>query len=63
TNYYFDVAPSSLEQALDRFSQLFIAPLFLEQSAEREVFAINSEHEKNIPNDGERRTLVDSTLS
>ena len=49
TNYYFDVAPDHLEGALDRFSQFFLAPLFTESATDREVNAVNSEHEKNVP--------------
>ena len=51
TNYYFDVSPDNLSGALDRFSQFFLSPLFTESATEREVNAVNSEHEKNIPND------------
>ena len=32
-----------------RFSQFFLSPLFTESATEREVKAVNSEHEKNIP--------------
>ena len=32
-----------------RFSQFFISPLFTESATEREMKAVNSEHEKNIP--------------
>lgn len=35
----------------NRFSQFFISPLFTESATEREVNAVNSEHEKNIPSD------------
>ena len=51
TNYYFDVSPDNLSGALDRFSQFFLSPLFTESATDREVNAVNSEHEKNIPND------------
>ncbi|ODN05282.1 Insulin-degrading enzyme [Orchesella cincta] len=51
TNYYFDVSPKELKGALDRFSQFFISPLFTESATEREVNAVHSEHEKNIPSD------------
>jgi insulysin len=54
TTYYFDVAPSALAEALDRFGQLFISPLFRESSLEKEVNAVNSENEKNIPSDSRR---------
>jgi len=33
------------------FAQFFISPSFSESGTEREVNAVNSEHEKNIPND------------
>nr|XP_045607622.1 insulin-degrading enzyme-like [Procambarus clarkii] len=51
TNYYFDVAPDAFAGALDRFSQFFVTPLFTESAVDREVNAVNSEHEKNIQND------------
>jgi insulysin len=51
TTYHFNVAPSALAEALDRFGQLFISPLFRESSLEKEVNAVNSENEKDIPSD------------
>ena len=54
TNYYFDVAPEHLRGAIDRFSPFFLSPLFTESATDREVNAVNSEHEKNIPNDSRR---------
>ena len=54
TNFYFDIAPESLVGALDRFSQFFLAPLFTESATDREMNAVNSEHEKNVPNDARR---------
>lgn len=54
TNYYFDIVPEHFGGALDRFAQFFLCPLFTESATEREVNAVNSEHEKNIPNDGWR---------
>ena len=54
TNYHFDVSPLDLADALDRFAQFFIAPLFAESATEKEVNAVNSENEEKITND-ERR--------
>ncbi|KAG8188554.1 hypothetical protein JTE90_007162 [Oedothorax gibbosus] len=54
TCYYFDVSPSSLVGALDRFSQFFLSPLFTESATEREVNAVHSEHQQNVQNDGWR---------
>ena len=51
TNYYFDVSPEHLNGALDRFAQFFLCPLFTESATEREVNAVNSENDKNIPSD------------
>ena len=49
TNYHFDVIPEYLADALDRFAQFFICPLFTESAIEKEVNVINSEY------DGETR--------
>ncbi|XP_005991607.1 insulin-degrading enzyme isoform X2 [Latimeria chalumnae] len=54
TNYYFDVSHEHLEGALDRFAQFFVCPLFDESCKEREVNAVDSEHEKNLMNDAWR---------
>ena len=51
TNYYFDVNPDHLEEALDRFSQFFISPLFTEDASDRELNAVHNEHMKNIQSD------------
>ena len=50
TNYYFDCSADHLDGALDRFSQFFIAPLFTPTATDRELNAVNSEHEKNLQN-------------
>lgn len=42
-----------------RFAQFFIAPLFTEDVTDRELNAVNSEHEKNIPNDTWRLDQLD----
>ncbi|XP_067129485.1 insulin-degrading enzyme [Centruroides vittatus] len=51
TNFYFDVSPEYLQGALDRFAQFFLCPLFTESATDREINAINAEHEKNLQND------------
>ena len=53
TNYFFDIEHASLEPALDRFAQFFIAPLF-------DVNYL--EHEKNIVNAEFLATLNDDAL-
>lgn len=54
TNYFFDIKNSSLEPALDRFSQFFIAPLFNAEFVEREKNAVNSEYLGKIKTDNRR---------
>lgn len=58
TNYFFEVSHSGFQGALDRFSDFFKAPLFDKTFAEREVNAVNSEHDKNIRSDGWRANYV-----
>ena len=58
TNYFFEASHDGFEEALDRFSDFFKAPLFDKTFAEREVNAVNSEHDKNILSDGWRANYV-----
>ena len=43
TTYYFDVTPSSLRGALERFAQFFCCPLVKRDALEREVEAVDNE--------------------
>jgi len=52
--FFFDIAPKVLEQALDRFSQFFTAPLFNEEALDKEREAIESEYRLKL-NDETRR--------
>ncbi len=54
TNYFFDVKAPSLEPALDRFAQFFIAPLFNATYVDRERHAVDSEYQAKIRDDGRR---------
>ncbi|CZR49746.1 uncharacterized protein FPRO_14777 [Fusarium proliferatum ET1] len=60
TNYFFEISakpdndqdpsdtnPSPLREALDRFAQFFIEPLFLPETLDRELKAVDSENKKN----------------
>lgn len=51
TNYYFAVNHDGFEGSLDRFAQFFIAPLFNPEFVERELHAVDSEHQKNLKSD------------
>ena len=59
TNYYFDITPEFLPEALDRFSQFFLTPLFTESATDREVQAVNSENEKNLASDPWRQQQLE----
>ncbi|XP_045464651.1 insulin-degrading enzyme [Harmonia axyridis] len=63
TIYYFDVVPEHLSSALDRFAQFFIAPLFTESATDKELNAVNSEHDKNVQSDLWRLDQLDKHLS
>lgn len=63
TKYYFDVVPEKLNDALDRFSQFFISPLFTESATLREINAVHSEHEKNLSTDVWRIRQVNKSLA
>lgn len=63
TKYYFDVAHDKLDGALDRFAQFFIAPLFTDSATDREINAVNSEHEKNLAIDVWRIRQVNKALA
>lgn len=63
TNYFFDVGYEYLEPALDRFSQFFICPLFLESCKDRELLAVDSENKKNLQNDMWRAYQLEKSLS
>ena len=76
TNYHFQlvVSPNDLKrndeshvprfkEALDRFSQFFIAPLFTESATDRELNAVDSEHQNNLQHDGCRLYQLTKSLA
>ncbi|CAG2173523.1 unnamed protein product, partial [Oppiella nova] len=63
TNYHFDISTDFLAGALDRFAQFFIEPLFTESATEREMNAVHSEYERNIPMDSRRLSHLQRSLS
>jgi len=54
TNYYFDISADSLEPALDRFAQFFVAPLLDEKYVDRERHAVHSEYRARMRDDRQR---------
>ncbi|KXZ48518.1 hypothetical protein GPECTOR_27g689 [Gonium pectorale] len=63
TNYHFDINWESLEGALDRFAQFFIAPTISADGIEREVLAVDSEHGKNLSSDAWRKSQVNKATA
>ena len=63
TNYYFDVGAPYFHEALDRFAQFFIAPLFTPSATEREMNAVDSENAKNLQSDQWRFHQLYKTFS
>ncbi|GLV31928.1 Insulin degrading metalloproteinase [Carabus blaptoides fortunei] len=63
TTYYFDIVPDHLKNVLDRFAQFFLHPRFTESATERELNAVNSEHDKNISSDMWRLDQLDKHTS
>lgn len=59
----FEVSSIAFEEALDRFSQFFIAPLLNQNSAEKELNAVDSEHQKNKLNDSWRKYQLSKHIS
>ncbi|CAE7923325.1 unnamed protein product [Symbiodinium sp. KB8] len=54
TVYYANFASRVFDEAVDRFSDFFAEPLFSRKFVEKEVHAINSEHEKNLQSPARR---------
>jgi secreted Zn-dependent insulinase-like peptidase len=54
TLYFFNINAGQYEEALDRFSQFFIAPLLDSDFAQREINAVHSEYTASLQNDGRR---------
>lgn len=58
-----DKEQSPLWGALDRFGQFFICPLFLEDTLDREIKAVDSENKKNLQNDTWRLHQLNKNLA
>lgn len=63
TVYYFSVFNDGVEHLMDIFSRFFIDPLFNENAVQREINAVNSEHQKNINDDYWREHQIIKNLA
>ncbi|MCY4046001.1 MAG: insulinase family protein [Cellvibrionales bacterium] len=63
TNYHFTVNGDVAAEALDRFAQFFIAPLFDKHYVAKEINAIEAEFKATIKDDSRRRVDVIKTIA
>jgi insulysin len=54
TVFYNEISHTGFDEGMDRFAQFFISPLFKQELVGRELQAVNSEHLKNVPDQGRR---------
>lgn len=54
TNYHFSVPTNGFTEVIECWSQFFVSPLLKKDSTDREINAVDSEHEKNIHSDSRR---------
>lgn len=54
TVFFNEISHAGFDEGMDRFAQFFIAPLFKQELVGRELQAVNSEHLKNVPDQGRR---------
>ena len=62
TNYFFDIDPTALEQALDRFADFFVSPNMDAAYVDREMNAVDSEYNMGLKDDGRREFDVYSEI-
>ena len=62
TNYHFCIDPHALDKIIDVFAHFFIDPLLKKDAVEREMNAVDSEHQKNLTNDTWREFQVGKQL-
>lgn len=58
TNYFFDIEPSALSGALDRFSAFFLSPLFNAEKLESERNIVDSEYQARRRDESRRENDV-----
>lgn len=52
TEYFFHIRPESFADAVERFSDFFVAPLFEKSLVDREINAVDSEYQMHLNEDG-----------
>lgn len=54
TVFFNEISHAGFDEGMDRFAQFFISPLFKQELVGRELQAVNSEHLKNVPDQGRK---------
>nr|WP_211091958.1 insulinase family protein [Vibrio agarilyticus] len=62
TCFFFDISADQFANALDRFSQFFIAPLFNEEALDKERQAVESEYRLKLLDDSRRLYQVQKEM-
>ncbi|MBN4067316.1 insulinase family protein [Simkania negevensis] len=62
TVYMFSINNNAFNEALDRFAQFFLSPLFNPSGVSREVNAVDQEFAKNIESEAWRARLIQNEL-
>ncbi|KAG6550830.1 hypothetical protein Mapa_007626 [Marchantia paleacea] len=63
TNYHFEVCADHFVEALARFAEFFISPLFATDATSREIKAVDSENSKNLKSDSWRWCQLEKHLT
>lgn len=59
TCYFYEVDPEFLEESLAIISDMMKNPLFTEETAAREILAVDTEHKKNLKSDNWRQNQIE----
>lgn len=59
TKYWFSIGSSHLPGGIARLAAFFHAPLFTESLTKREIYAVDSEHRRNMQTDARRVFMID----
>lgn len=63
TVFYFSIQQQYFKETLDIFASYFVSPLLKEDGIDREMNAVDSEHQKNVLSDSWRENAVISAIS
>jgi insulysin len=62
TTYWFSITPPRLKEAISRLAACFHSPLFTPSVTSREIYAVDSENNRNLQDDDRRLFQLNSML-